>query len=298
MKRDYLYFLEQEAIEILWKCAKFNNPYILFSGGKDSIVLLQLSIKAFFPAKIPFKLLHIDTGHNFPETLLFRDQLIKKYGLSLEVKYVADTIKKNGILEPEGKTPSRNMLQSITLMDAIHELKVNCCIGGGRRDEEKARAKERIFSLRSYTGEWNPYMQRPEPWNEYNICINYSEQIRAFPISNFTELDIWKYIEREGIALPSLYFAHLRKVVQVDNKWVAFSPYLNLSNDDIIASKKVRFRTIGDMTCTAALESNATSLKDIIHEIETSPISERGATRLDDQISDTAMEDRKKKGYF
>ncbi len=308
---NYLDELEAEAIYIFREIAgQFKKPVLLFSGGKDSTVLIYLALKAFYPAVPPFPVMHIDTGHNFPEALAFRDGLAKKAGLQLIVRQVADTIKAKGLTEPEGKFPSRNALQSYTLMDAIDEFCFDACIGGGRRDEEKARAKERIFSIRGSKGAWQPHHQRPELWNIYNGGLRNApvpaegepeegpSHMRAFPISNWTEQDVWHYIRREQIELPSLYFAHMRKCVVHEGKLIAFSEYLNLDGSETVADKLVRYRTVGDMTCTAAVESNATAIADVITEIENSPISERGETRIDDQMSDAAMEDRKMKGYF
>ena len=293
-----MYHLEQEAIYILWKAASFKRPYLLFSGGKDSIVMVHLAKKAFFPEPMPFKLLHIDTGPNFQEALIFRDKMANDFKLQLEVRYVEDTIQRQKLEIPMGKFPSRNILQTYTLKEAIEGLQIDCCIGGGRRDEEKSRAKERIFSIRTKEGGWNPYTQQPEPWDDYNTLLLPNHQMRVFPLSNFTEIDIWRYIQREKIELPSIYFAHERSVISYQNKWVALSPYITLEDNDIVEQRRVRYRTVGDMTCTAAILSDATSVEDIIKEIKATNISERGATRMDDQISDTAMEDRKKTGYF
>ncbi len=297
---DYLSKLESEAIYILREVAgQFNNPALLFSGGKDSICLIHLSLKAFRPGKFPFPLVHIDTGHNFPEALQFRDELVEKIGEKLIVRKVEDTLRNKGIEDAKGKFPSRNALQTHTLLDVINEFKFDACIGGARRDEEKARAKERIFSVRDKNGKWNPNLQRPELWSILNGKINDGENVRAFPISNWTELDVWNYIQREQIDLPSIYFAHLRECVLTgDGALLANSKYLNLDANDAIVTKKVRYRTVGDMTCTAAIESNASNVKEIIEELNNATISERGATRLDDRISDAGMEDRKKGGYF
>ncbi len=297
---DYLSKLESEAIYILREVAgQFNNPALLFSGGKDSICLIHLSLKAFRPGKFPFPLVHIDTGHNFPEALQFRDELVEKIGEKLIVRKVEDTLRNKGIEDAKGKFPSRNALQTHTLLDVINEFKFDACIGGARRDEEKARAKERIFSVRDKNGKWNPNLQRPELWSILNGKINDGENVRAFPISNWTELDVWNYIQREQIDLPSIYFAHQRECVLAgDGTLLANSKYLNLDANDSIVTKKVRYRTVGDMTCTAAIESNASNVKEIIEELNNATISERGATRLDDRISDAGMEDRKKGGYF
>ncbi|MBD0285534.1 MAG: sulfate adenylyltransferase subunit CysD [Bacteroidota bacterium] len=296
---DYLEELESEAIHILREVAgQFERPALLFSGGKDSITLVHLALKAFRPGKFPFPLVHIDTGHNFPETLEFRDNLVKEIGERLIVRKVEDTIRAKRLTEPKGKFASRNQLQTYTLLDAIEEFEFDCCIGGARRDEEKARAKERVFSVRDEFGQWDPKLQRPELWNIYNGKIHKGENVRAFPISNWTELDVWNYIRRENIALPSIYFAHERDVIEHDGQLVAVSEYVRIDEGDFIVRKKVRYRTVGDMTCTAAVESNAILIDDIINEITATHTSERGETRIDDKFSEAAMEDRKKNGYF
>lgn len=296
----YLDQLENEAIGFLREAAfQFKNPYILFSGGKDSICLVHLALKAFSPGPFPFKLLHIDTGHNFPETLEFRDAFADKHKLHIEVRLVTDTLLRKNIPDVNGRFPSRNALQTHALLEAIEDLHIDACIGGARRDEEKARAKERIFSFRNEKGEWNPLAQRPEPWNLLNGKIEPGENVRVFPISNWTELDIWHYIERDKIELPTLYFAHNRLcLILEDQALMAFNPYLKLESGDELAEKIVRFRTIGDMTCTAAVESKATQVSEVIEELKSTKISERGATRLDDRISEAGMEDRKRQGYF
>ncbi len=296
---DYLDILEAEAVYIFREVAgQFKRPVLLFSGGKDSTVLIHLALKAFYPSPIPFPVMHIDTGHNFPEALAFRDELIKKINAKLIVRKVVDTIREKNLPDPQGKFPSRNALQSYTLMGAIQEFEFDACIGGGRRDEEKARAKERIFSFRNASGAWQPHNQRPEIWDVYNGRIHQGENVRAFPISNWTELDVWKYIQREKIELPSIYFAHQRSCIVFNKRLVAISQYVNPDENDEIVTTTVRYRTVGDMTCTAAIESTAGTIEDIITELEASLISERGATRIDDQVSDAAMEDRKLKGYF
>lgn len=296
---DYLDQLESEAIHIMREVAgQFEKPALLFSGGKDSITLVHLALKAFRPGKFAFPLVHIDTGHNFPEALTFRDELAKNIGEKLIVRNVADTIRLKQLAEPKGKFASRNALQTYTLLDTIEEFGFDACIGGARRDEEKARAKERIFSVRDEFGQWNPKLQRPELWNTYNGRINKGENVRVFPISNWTELDIWNYIRRENIALPSIYFAHERKVLEHEGQLIALSEFIQLEDTDSIVTKKVRYRTVGDMTCTAAVESNATGIDDIIREITATKTSERGETRIDDKVSEAAMEDRKKNGYF
>jgi sulfate adenylyltransferase subunit 2 len=296
---NYLDALEAEAIYILRETAgQFDNAALLFSGGKDSTVLIHLALKAFYPVKPPFHILHIDTGHNFNEALVFRDKLIKNHSLNLVVRKVEDTIRQKNISEPTNKLPSRNTVQSITLLDAISEFRFDACIGGGRRDEEKARAKERIFSIRNSEGKWQPYQQRPELWNIYNGKKHKNENIRVFPISNWTELDVWYYIQREKIELPSLYFAHNRDCLVYNNRLIALSKYIHIDKNDTIVNKRIRYRTVGDMTCTAAIESTAENINEVIQEISRSIISERGATRIDDQLSDAAMEDRKLNGYF
>lgn len=296
---DYLDHLESEAIHIMREVAgQFERPALLFSGGKDSITLVHLALKAFRPGKFPFPLVHIDTGHNFPEALDFRDRLVESIGEKLIVRKVEDTIKAKQLTEPKGKFASRNALQTYTLLDTIEEFKFDACIGGARRDEEKARAKERIFSVRDEFGQWDPKLQRPELWNTYNGKIHKGENVRAFPISNWTELDVWNYIRREKIELPSIYFAHERQVIEHEGQLVAVSDFIRLDDTDQIVVKKVRYRTVGDMTCTAAVESSATTIDDIISEITATKTSERGETRIDDKVSEAAMEDRKKNGYF
>jgi sulfate adenylyltransferase subunit 2 len=299
-KLNYIEQLESEAIYILREVAgQFERPALLFSGGKDSTVLVKLAEKAFRPGKFPFPLLHIDTGHNFPEALAFRDELIKQTGEKLIVRHVADTMKAKKLSEPKGKFASRNALQTYTLLDTIEEFGFDACIGGARRDEEKARAKERIFSVRDEFGQWNPKLQRPELWNIYNGKIHKGENVRAFPISNWTELDVWNYIKKENIALPSIYFSHERECVLTPSKQlVSVSDYIQIDKTDTIVKKQVRYRTVGDMTCTAAVESKANTIDEVIAEITASQISERGETRIDDQVSEAAMEDRKKTGYF
>lgn len=296
---DYLDELESEAIHIFREVAgQFEKPALLFSGGKDSITLVHLAMKAFRPGKFPFPLVHIDTGHNFPEALAFRDKLVEEIGERLIVRQVGDTIKARQLTEQKGKFASRNQLQTYTLLDTIEEFELDACIGGARRDEEKARAKERIFSVRDEFGQWDPKQQRPELWNIYNGKIHKGENVRVFPISNWTELDIWNYIRREKIALPSIYFSHEREVIDYKGQFVAVSDFIRMDDTDVILRKKVRYRTVGDMTCTAAVESGASTVEEIIHEITSAKISERGETRIDDKFSEAAMEDRKKNGYF
>lgn len=296
---DYLQQLEAESIFIMREvAAQFERPALLFSGGKDSITLVQLAKKAFAPGKIPFPLVHIDTGHNFPEALAYRDQLAKELGAELIVRKVEDTIKAKHLTEPKGKFASRNWLQIHTLLDTIEEFKFDACIGGARRDEEKARAKERIFSVRDEFGQWDPKLQRPELWNIYNGRIHKGENVRVFPISNWTELDVWSFIKKENVPLPSIYFAHNRDVVVHQGQLIAVSDYISIDETDTIVNKKVRYRTVGDMTCTAAVESNAQTLDEVVNEIMATRISERGETRIDDKVTEAAMEDRKKGGYF
>ena len=296
---DYLDQLESEAIHIMREVAgQFERPALLFSGGKDSITLVHLALKAFRPGKFPFPLVHIDTGHNFPEALSYRDELAERIGEKLIVRQVADTIQKRQLTEPKGKFASRNALQTYTLLDTIEEFGFDACIGGARRDEEKARAKERIFSVRDEFGQWNPKLQRPELWNIYNGKIHKGENVRVFPISNWTELDIWNYIQRENIDLPSIYFSHERTVLQYENQLIALSDFIQVEETDVVLTKRVRYRTVGDMTCTAAVESEASTINDIIREITATKTSERGETRIDDKVSEAAMEDRKKNGYF
>jgi len=296
---DYLDQLESEAIHIMREVAgQFERPALLFSGGKDSITLVHLALKAFRPGKFPFPLVHIDTGHNFPEALQFRDDLVESIGERLIVRKVEDTIREKKLTEQKGKFASRNALQTYTLLDTIEEFGFDACIGGARRDEEKARAKERIFSVRDEFGQWNPKLQRPELWNIYNGKIHKGENVRAFPISNWTELDVWNYIRREKIELPSIYFAHDREVLEFQGQLVAISEFIKLDPEDKVVTKKVRYRTVGDMTCTAAVESGATTLDEIVKEIIATKTSERGETRIDDRVSEAAMEDRKKNGYF
>ncbi|MBC8111125.1 MAG: sulfate adenylyltransferase subunit 2 [Verrucomicrobia bacterium] len=290
--------LEDEAIYILREvAAQFEKPAILFSGGKDSITIVRLAQKAFFPGKIPFPLLHIDTGHNFPETVTFRDWLVNELDLKLIVRYVQDSINAGKVKEETGKYASRNALQTVTLLDAIEELKFDACIGGARRDEEKARAKERIFSVRDDFGQWDAKKQRPELFDILNGKINIGENVRVFPISNWTELDVWNYIREEKIAIPSIYFSHNRPVIERDAMIWADSQHLNKMPDEIPFEATVRFRTVGDMTCTAAVLSEAVTLDEVISEILSAQISERGA-RIDDKRSEAAMEKRKQQGYF
>jgi sulfate adenylyltransferase subunit 2 len=295
---NYLDELESEAIFILREVwAQFQNPVILFSGGKDSILVTHLAKKAFYPAKIPFSLLHVDTGHNFPETIKFRDDLVKELGVKLLVGSVQESIDKGRVAEEKGKNATRNALQITTLLDAIEDNKIDCAIGGGRRDEEKARAKERFFSHRDDFGQWDPKNQRPELWNLLNGKHFEGEHFRAFPISNWTEMDVWNYILRENISIPSLYIAHEREVVWRNDSWIPNSEFLKLEDHEEIVTKKIRFRTLGDITITGGIESEADTLAKIVDEVSTMRQTERG-NRTDDKRSETAMEDRKKEGYF
>ena len=295
---NYLDELESEAIYVLREVyAQFRNPVILFSGGKDSILLTHLAKKAFYPSKIPFALMHIDTGHNFPETIEFRDALVKKLGVQLLVGSVQEAIEDGRVMEEKGKNATRNSLQITTLLDAIEDNQIDCAIGGGRRDEEKARAKERFFSHRDEFGQWTPKNQRPELWNIFNGRMHQGENFRVFPISNWTEMDVWNYIKREKIDIPSLYFAHDRKVVWRSNSWIPVSEYLPKIEGEEIHNKKIRFRTLGDITITGGIESDADTLEKIVIEVSSMRETERG-NRSDDKRSETAMEDRKKQGYF
>lgn len=296
---DYLDQLESEAIHIMREVAgQFERPALLFSGGKDSITLVYLALKAFRPGPFPFPLVHIDTGHNFPEAVQFRDELAQRIGERLIVRQVADTIQRQHLTEPKGKFASRNALQTYTLLETIEEFEFDCCIGGARRDEEKARAKERVFSVRNEFGEWDPKSQRPELWSTYNGKIQKGENVRVFPISNWTELDVWNYIRRENIPLPSIYFSHEREVLVHDDQLIAVSDFIQIEPGDVIEKRNVRYRTVGDMTCTAAVESHAITLDEVVNEIIATRISERGETRIDDRVTEAAMEDRKKNGYF
>jgi sulfate adenylyltransferase subunit 2 len=296
---NYLEELEAESIYIFREiAAQFEKPALLFSGGKDSITLVHLARKAFAPGKIPFPLVHIDTGHNFPEALEFRDRLAREVGATLVVRHVEDTIRQKNLTEPKGKFASRNWLQTYTLLDTIEEFGFDACIGGARRDEEKARAKERIFSVRDEFGQWNPKLQRPELWNIFNGRIHKGENVRVFPISNWTELDVWNYIKAENLELPSIYFAHDRDLIEHEGQLVALSEFIRLDPEDVVVRKRVRYRTVGDMTCTAAVSSTATNIEEVINEIKATRISERGETRIDDRVTEAAMEDRKKNGYF
>ena len=295
---NHLRELESEAIFVIREvAAQFEKPALLFSGGKDSILMTHLAKKAFYPARIPFPLIHIDTGHNFPETIEFRDRLVNDLGVTLIVGSVQEAIDKGMVKEETGINASRNSLQIITLLDALEKHKIDAAMGGARRDEEKARAKERFFSHRDEFGQWDPKNQRPELWNLFNGRKNNGEHFRVFPISNWTEMDVWEYIKLENIALPSLYFSHKRKCVVRDGVILAASKYINLKEDEEITEKTVRYRTCGDMPITGAVYSEADTVEKIIDEIATTRTTERG-TRADDKRGETAMEDRKKAGYF
>lgn len=295
---NYLDELESEAIYVMREVwAQFQNPVILFSGGKDSIVVTHLARKAFYPSKIPFALMHVDTGHNFPETIKFRDDLVESLDVRLIVGSVQTSIDQGRVAEEKGKSATRNALQITTLLDAIEEHKIDCAIGGGRRDEEKARAKERFFSHRDDFGQWDPKNQRPELWNIFNGKHFEGEHFRVFPISNWTEMDVWNYIRREGIEIPSLYLAHDREVIWRNDSWIPNSEFLRLEEKEKIEVKKIRFRTLGDITITGGIESEADTIEKIVQEVSAMRQTERG-NRTDDKRSETAMEDRKKQGYF
>lgn len=296
---SHLRALEAEAIDILRElAAERERPVLLFSGGKDSIVLLHLSVKAFRPARLPYPILHVDTGHNFPETIEFRDRKVKELGERLIVASVQRSIDEGRVVEEKGPRASRNRLQTTTLLDAIEEHGFDAAIGGARRDEERARAKERIFSHRDEFGQWDPKNQRPELWALYNGRLRKGEHFRVFPLSNWTELDVWQYIALENIELPSLYFAAKRKVFERDGMLYSPAPFIEMLPHEEIFEEMVRFRTIGDMTCTGAVRSQARTIEEVIEEVAASRLTERGATRADDRFTDAAMEDRKREGYF
>lgn len=299
LRRSHLRALEDEAVHILREvAAECERPCLLFSGGKDSIVLLRLAEKAFRPARFPFPLLHVDTGHNFAETLAYRDQVVAHLGERLIIASVQRSIDAGRVTEELGPRASRNRLQTITLLDALAEHRFDAAIGGARRDEERARAKERIFSHRDELGQWDPRQQRPELWSLYNGRVRRGEHLRVFPLSNWTELDIWQYVALEQIALPSLYFAHQRRVFERDGLLYAAHPLIGLLPGERIRNELVRFRTIGDLTCTGAVRSNAATVAEVIAEVAAARVTERGATRADDRVSDASMEDRKREGYF
>jgi sulfate adenylyltransferase subunit 2 len=303
MRSDYLLsqldVLEAESIHVMREvAAEFERPVLLFSGGKDSIVMLALAERAFGPARIPFPVMHIDTGHNFSEVLDFRDQRVAELGIRLIVASVQEAIDDGRVTEESGRWASRNRLQTTSLLDGIAEHRFDAVFGGARRDEEKARAKERIFSFRDEFGQWDPKNQRPELWNVYNTRIGRGEHIRVFPLSNWTELDVWHYIEREGLEIPAIYFAHQRQVFERDGILLADNQFVVRADDEPVFETSVRYRTVGDMTCTGAVESGAVTIADVIAEIGATRITERGQTRADDRASEAAMEDRKREGYF
>jgi sulfate adenylyltransferase subunit 2 len=303
MRSDYslsqLDVLEAESIHIMREvAAEFERPVLLFSGGKDSIVMLALAERAFWPAKIPFPVMHVDTGHNFPEVLEFRDRRAGQTGVRLVVASVQESIDAGRVAEETGRWASRNRLQTVTLLDAISDHRFDAVFGGARRDEEKARAKERVFSFRDEFGQWDPKNQRPELWSIYNTRIRMGEHIRVFPLSNWTELDVWQYIARENLEIPSIYLAHPRNVFERDGMLLADNPYIPRGDDEPVFEASVRYRTVGDMSCTGAVESAAATIAEVITEIAATRITERGQTRADDRTSEAAMEDRKKEGYF
>jgi len=291
--------LEAESIHIIREvAAEFERPVLLFSGGKDSIVMLALAERAFWPARIPFPVMHVDTGHNFSEVMEFRDRRVAEVGVKLVVASVQESIDAGRVAEETGRWASRNRLQTTTLLDAIAENQFDAVFGGARRDEEKARAKERVFSFRDEFGQWDPKNQRPELWGLYNTRIHRGEHIRVFPISNWTELDVWEYIAREHLEIPSIYYAHTRSVFERDGMLLADSPFSRRAGDEQPYEAKVRYRTVGDMSCTGAVESTAATISEVIAEIAATRITERGQTRADDRTSEAAMEDRKREGYF
>jgi sulfate adenylyltransferase subunit 2 len=296
---DHLQALEAEAIHVMREvAAQLERPVLLFSGGKDSAVLLHLAAKAFWPGGFPFPVMHVDTGHNFPEVIEFRDRRVEELGERLIVASVQESIDRGRVVEETGPRASRNRLQTVTLLDAIEEHRFDAVIGGARRDEERSRAKERIFSFRDDFGQWDPKRQRPELWNIYNGRIKRGEHVRVFPLSNWTELDVWEYVLREGLELPPIYLAHTREVFERDGMLYAASPFVELIDGETPRSESVRFRTVGDMTCTGAVRSTAATIEDVIAEIAATRITERGETRADDRVTEAAMEDRKREGYF
>jgi sulfate adenylyltransferase subunit 2 len=302
-QHDYLLsqldVLEAESIHVMREvAAEFERPVLLFSGGKDSIVMLALAERAFAPARIPFPVMHVDTGHNFPEVLDFRDRRVAEADARLVVASVQESIDAGRVSEESGRWASRNRLQTTTLLDAITEHQFDAVFGGARRDEEKARAKERVFSFRDEFGQWDPKNQRPELWNLYNTRLRRDEHIRVFPISNWTELDVWQYIARENLEIPAIYYAHQRRVFERDGILLADSPYVTRADDEPVFEASVRYRTVGDMSCTGAVESTASTVAEVIAEIAVTRITERGQTRADDRTSEAAMEDRKREGYF
>ncbi|HLU42561.1 MAG TPA: sulfate adenylyltransferase subunit CysD [Microthrixaceae bacterium] len=296
---SHLRTLEAESIHIFREvAAEFERPVLLFSGGKDSIVMLRLAEKAFWPARIPFPVMHVDTGHNFDEVYEFRDRRVAELGVRLVVASVQESIDKGRVTEQTGPRASRNQLQTVTLLDAVEEHGFDAAFGGARRDEERARAKERVYSFRDEFGQWDPKNQRPELWSLYNGRHNRGEHIRVFPLSNWTELDVWQYIAAEGIEVPSIYYAHEREVFRRDGMWLAVTPYVTLMEGEVPEVRTVRFRTVGDASCTGAVESTAADVQAVIEEVAATRLTERGATRADDRASEAAMEDRKRQGYF
>jgi sulfate adenylyltransferase subunit 2 len=296
---SYLETLESESIHIFREvAAEFERPVLLFSGGKDSLVLLRLAEKAFRPGRFPFPIMHVDTGHNFPEVIEFRDRVIEELGERLIVASVQESIDNGRVVEETGPRASRNRLQTVTLLDALAEHGFDAAFGGARRDEERARAKERVFSFRDDFGQWDPKSQRPELWSLYNGRIRKGEHVRVFPISNWTELDVWQYIAREGLAIPSIYYSHNRQVFERDGMLYAHSDHVQLIDGETPFEASVRYRTVGDMTCTGAVRSTATTLEQVVAEIAATRITERGETRADDRVTEAAMEDRKREGYF
>jgi sulfate adenylyltransferase subunit 2 len=293
----HLAALEAESAHILREvAAEFERPVLLFSGGKDSVLMLHLARKAFLPSRAPFPVMHIDTGHNFPEVLEFRDRAVAHYDVQLILASVQESIDSGRVRERSDRT--RNPLQTITLLDAIAKHSFDAVLGGGRRDEERARAKERVFSLRDDLGRWDPRRQRPELWTLYNGRHRPGEHVRIFPLSNWTEIDVWEYLHQERIDLPEIYFAHRRRVFHRDGMWLAESPYVVPRDGEVLAERTIRYRTVGDMTCTGAVESTATTYEEVVAEVAASQLTERGATRADDRLSEAAMEDRKREGYF
>jgi len=296
---SHLATLEAESIHIFREvAAEFERPVLLYSGGKDSVVMLHLALKAFTPCALPFPVMHVDTGHNFPEVIEYRDAAVERVGARLVIASVEESIRKGRVVEETGPRASRNRLQTTTLLDAIEEHRFDAAFGGGRRDEEKARAKERVFSFRDEFGQWDPKNQRPELWSLYNGRHKQGEHIRAFPLSNWTELDIWQYIAAENIELPTIYYAHRREVFKRDGMWLAVGPYVTVMEGEVPVEMTVRYRTVGDASCTGAVESNAVTVEEVIEEVAATRVTERGATRADDRATEAAMEDRKKEGYF
>ena len=296
---SHLDALEAESIHLIREvAAEFERPVLLFSGGKDSVVMLHVAKKAFWPARLPFPVMHVDTGHNFEEVLEFRDSAVERLDVNLVVASVQESIDRGRVVEEKGPRASRNRLQTTTLLDAIEEHRFDAVMGGARRDEEKARAKERFFSFRDEFGQWDPKNQRPELWNLYNGRHRKGEHIRVFPLSNWTELDVWQYVATDGVELPPIYYAHRREVFRRDGMWLAVSPYVTLMDGEEPVEMMVRYRTVGDASCTGAVESSATEIDDVIAEIAASRVTERGETRADDRFTEAAMEDRKREGYF